>query len=148
MRRSWLNGPINEPSAEKPRMVPYPLPLAPSALVTRTEFRGLRIGLRRFGRTTSAVQGTRKLVARGEVHFGEDLAQVILDGARTDEQAGADLGVGQPLAGQPGDLGLLGGQLTEGRGAALANRLPGGTEFAGCARCKGLHPHFDKHVVS
>src|SRR5580704_7155316 len=128
IRRSWLNGPINEPSAEKPRMAPYPSPLAPLALVTRTEVMGLRTRLRTFDRPTSAVQRTRQLVARGEVHFGEDLAQVILDGACTDEQAGADFGVGQPLAGQPGDLGLLGGQLTEVCGVALPDRLAGGAE--------------------
>ena len=121
-------------------MAPYPSPLAPLALVTRTEVIGLGTRLRRFDRPTSAVQRTRQLVARGEVHFGEDLAQVVLDGACTDEQAGADLGVGQPLAGQPGDLGLLGGQLTEGRRAALPNRLAGGTEFAGCRAAKASIP--------
>jgi hypothetical protein len=39
-----------------------------------------------------------------------DLAQVVLDRARADEQPGGDLGVGQAIPGQPGDLGLLRGE--------------------------------------
>ena len=59
-------------------------------------------------------QGVAELAARGDAELGEDLAQVVLDRAGADEQPGADLRVGQPLAGQPGDLGLLGGQLIAG----------------------------------
>jgi hypothetical protein len=43
-----------------------------------------------------------------------DLAQVVLDRARADERPRADLRVRQPFAGQPRDLGLLGGQLAGG----------------------------------
>ena len=52
-----------------------------------------------------------------DAELGEDLAQVVLDGARADEQPGADLRVGQAVAGQPRDLGLLGGQLCPGGSA-------------------------------
>jgi hypothetical protein len=41
-----------------------------------------------------AGQGAGKLVARGDVEFEEDLAQVVLDGARAYEQPRADPGVG------------------------------------------------------
>jgi hypothetical protein len=47
-----------------------------------------------------------ELAAGADAELGEDLAQVVLHGARADEQPRADLGVGQPLAGQPRDLRL------------------------------------------
>ena len=101
----------------------------------------------RISLSASAVQATRaglvasaaappgqdavELAARGDAELGEDLAQVVLDGVRADEQPGADLRVGQPVAGQPGDLGLLGGQLlVPGGGAALAGGLAGGAQLA------------------
>jgi prefoldin subunit 5 len=40
--------------------------------------------------------------------------RVVFDGARTDEQPGADFRVGVPVAGQPGDLGVLRGRLQGG----------------------------------
>ena len=56
------------------------------------------------------------------------------DGVGADEQLGADLLIGEPVAGQPGDLRLLGRQLAAGAGlvarAALAHLLPGGDQFA------------------
>jgi hypothetical protein len=60
---------------------------------------------------SSRVGGQRlvELAAGGDGELGEDLAQVVLDRARADEQPGADLRVGQTVAGQPRDLRLLGG---------------------------------------
>ncbi len=58
-----------------------------------------------------AGQGPVELAAGADAELGEDLAQVVLDRARADEQPGADLRIGQAIPGQPGDLGLLGGQL-------------------------------------
>jgi hypothetical protein len=49
-----------------------------------------------------------ELTAGADAQLGEDLAQVVLDGVGADEQPGADLRIGQPVAGQPRDLGLLG----------------------------------------
>ena len=46
-----------------------------------------------------------ELAAEGDAELGEDLAQVVLDGVGADEQPGADLGVGQAVAGQQRDLG-------------------------------------------
>src|SRR6266700_8169546 len=70
-------------------------------------------------------QDYMELVAGADVEFGEDLVQVVLDGARAHEQLGGDLGVGQAADGQPGDLGLPGGELGGGIGCALAYALAG-----------------------
>jgi hypothetical protein len=48
-----------------------------------------------------------ELAAGADAELGEDLAQVVLDCVRGDEQPGTDLGVGQAVAGQPRDLGFL-----------------------------------------
>ena len=51
-----------------------------------------------------------ELRAGADAKLGEYLAQVVLNGAGADEQAGTNLRVRQTLSGQPGHLGLLGGQ--------------------------------------
>src|SRR6516165_10017673 len=72
-------------------------------------------------------QCSLELQAGADLELGEDLAQVVLDGARADEQPGADFRVRQPVAGQPRDLGLLRGQLLVlGHGGLLAGGLTGG----------------------
>src|SRR5713101_1814352 len=63
-----------------------------------------------------------ELAAGADAELGEDLAQVVLDRTGADEQPGADLRVRQAVPGQPGHLGLLGGQ----RFAGLAGRRAGG----------------------
>ena len=69
-------------------------------------------------------QHTPELVARLDAEFDEDLFQVVLDGACTEEQPGADLGIRQAVAGQPRDLGLLHGQLIiAGGDAGFGRRL-------------------------
>src|SRR5579859_6334107 len=65
-------------------------------------------------------QGPVELAAGADAELGEDLAQVVLDRAGADEQPGADLRIGQAVPGQPGDLGLPGGQLASGLHGALA----------------------------
>ena len=55
----------------------------------------------------SVGQDTIELAARLDAELGEHFAQVVLDGARADEQADADLRIGQAVAGHPRDLGLL-----------------------------------------
>jgi hypothetical protein len=64
-----------------------------------------------------------ELVARVDVELGEDLVQVVLDGAAADEQPGADLGVRETVAGQERDLGLLSGELVAGLDGAFADAL-------------------------
>src|SRR6266571_2913754 len=76
-------------------------------------------------------QCSLELQAGADLELGEYLAQVVLDGARADEQPGADLRVRQPVAGQPRDLGLLRGQLlVHGHGGPLAGGLTGGPQLA------------------
>jgi hypothetical protein len=48
-----------------------------------------------------------ELPAGADGKLGEHLAQVVLNGAGADEQAGTNLRVRQTLSGQPGDPGLL-----------------------------------------
>jgi hypothetical protein len=56
--------------------------------------------------------------------LGEDLARVVLDPARADEQPGPDLLVRQAVAGQPRNVDLVGGQLASGLDGALAAISP------------------------
>src|SRR5258708_11315964 len=70
-----------------------------------------------------AGQDVVELAAGGDADLGEDLAQVVLDRARADEQPGADLRVGQPLPRQPRDLGLLSGQRVTGLAGPHAGPL-------------------------
>ena len=53
----------------------------------------------RLCRVRPGGQGAVEFGARGDVEFGEYLAQVVGDGGGADEQPGADLGVGQAVAG-------------------------------------------------
>src|SRR6202453_1084400 len=72
-----------------------------------------------------------ELVAGADAELGEDLGQVVLDGMGADKQPGADLGVGQAVAGQPRDLGLLCGQLVAGRGGGARGAPAGGVPPGG-----------------
>ena len=82
-----------------------------------------------------AGQGPVELAAGADAELGEDLAQVVLHRAGADEQPGGDLRIGQAVPGQPGDLGLLGGQLAAGRHGALAGGLPGSRQLAAGPPC-------------
>src|SRR6185312_10606157 len=75
-------------------------------------------------------QDAAEVAARGDAELGEDLAQVVLDSARRQEQPGADFGVREAVAGQPGDLGLLSSQLEHRGDAALAGGLAGDPQLA------------------
>jgi hypothetical protein len=68
-----------------------------------------------FGALLS-VAGARELGAGCDIEFGEDVAQVVFDGAGADEQLCGDLRVGQSRAGELSDLGLLRGELRRGPG--------------------------------
>jgi len=87
------------------------------------------------GRVRVAGQDPVELAAGVDAELGEYLPEVVGDCPRAEEQPGADLGVGQPVPGQPGDLGLLGGQRLTGsggaggQGSALAGGLAGGPEL-------------------
>src|SRR5581483_9156642 len=76
-----------------------------------TRERGQRLGAGWGG----SGEGGAEVAAGGDAQLGEDLAQVPLDGAGGQEELGADLGVGAAVDGEPGDRGLLGGELGPGR---------------------------------
>ena len=67
-----------------------------------------------------------QLRSGGHAELGEHLVQVVLDGARADEQLSADLRVGVPDGGEPRDLRLLCGELVERLDRAFAHRLASG----------------------
>jgi hypothetical protein len=75
-------------------------------------------------------EGSAELAAGSDAELGEDLAEVPLDGAGGQEELGADLGVGAALDGEPGDRGLLRGELGRRRRRALADGLAGGGQLA------------------
>ena len=66
-----------------------------------------------------------ELAAGADAELGEHLAQVVLNGAGADEQAGTNLRVRQTLSGQPRDLGLLGSQRFASRAGRLGGALTG-----------------------
>jgi hypothetical protein len=68
-------------------------------------------------------------------------------GAGGRPQPGADLGVGQAVAGQPGYLGLLGGQLIGGLDGALAGGLAGSRQLAAGPLAERLDAHRRQHVA-
>ena len=67
--------------------------------------------------------------ARADPELGEHLLEVPLDGARTEEELGADLRVRATVASEPSDLLLLGRQLVAGVVAPLADLLAGGQQL-------------------
>jgi hypothetical protein len=60
---------------------------------------------------------------------------------------GADLRIGQAIPGQPGDLGLLGGQLAAGLHGGLAGGLAGGRKLAAGPLGEGPDAHRVQHAV-
>ena len=60
-------------------------------------------GARSCRRPVAAPDGQRlpELAAGGDGELGEDLGQVVLDGARAEEQLGGDFRVGHARPGQP-----------------------------------------------
>src|SRR5204862_5430345 len=73
-----------------------------------------------------------ELSAGADAELAECLVQVVLDGARAQEQLGADLRVRIPLTGEPGDLRFLPSELpgrlvrTLAYGLACGQQLPPG----------------------
>ena len=78
-------------------------------------------------RTTVSVasQDAVEVCAAGDAELGEYLVQVVFDGAGADEQPRADFGVGEPVACELRNLGLLGGELVAGFGCAFASCFAG-----------------------
>jgi hypothetical protein len=70
-----------------------------------------------------------QLPAGADAELGVDLAQVVFDGAGGQEQLRPDLRVRPAVAGQPGDEGLLGGQLDGALDGAPGHGRAGGEQF-------------------
>src|SRR5579859_3184828 len=94
-----------------------------------------------------AGQNAVELATRADAELGEHLAQVVLDRARADKQPGADLRVGQPVPGQPRNLGLLRGQLRGGLDGRLAGDLAGGCQLAPGPLGERTDAHSLQHLV-
>jgi hypothetical protein len=88
-----------------------------------------------------------ELAARADGELGEDLGQVVLNRVGADGQPAADLRVRQPLAGQPRDHGLLGGQLLARLDGAFAGGLAGGLQLAAGSLGERLDAHRVQKVV-
>jgi hypothetical protein len=69
------------------------------------------------------------------------------DGARAEEESGADLGVGEAIAGEPGDLPLLTGELVARVRRALAHLLARRQKLAAGTLGEGLHADRLEHLV-
>src|SRR5262249_32423752 len=84
-----------------------------------------------------------QLGAGGDAQLLEDLAQVVVDRARAQEQLGGDLPVRCALADEAGDLELLGRELVDGGGIAPARGLAACPELATCS----LLPRSGSHAL-
>jgi hypothetical protein len=99
-------------------------------------------------------QGMPEFAARADLELGEHLAEVVLDGARAEEQPGCDLRVGQPVPGEPGYLGLLGGQFVTsvsrvpGTSGQSPSGLPGSAQLAASTVGECVHADGIEHGVS
>src|SRR4051812_17236556 len=88
-----------------------------------------------------------ELAAGAHVELAEDLAQVVLDRARADEELGADLGVGVPVAGHRRDLAFLGREGVARCARSRGHGRAGGEELATAALCERLRPGAGERVV-
>ena len=89
----------------------------------------------------------RELSAGSDPELGEYVVQVPLDGAGAEEEAGADLRVREPVAGELGDLTLLCGQVVTCRDGPLAQLLARCQQLTAGAFGEGIHAHRRELVV-
>jgi hypothetical protein len=73
---------------------------------------------------------------------------VPLDRPGADTELGADLRVREPIAGQPGDLQLLGSEPGDRLLRTLAHPLAGGQQLVACTFREGGGSHAGEHLVS
>jgi hypothetical protein len=86
-----------------------------------------------------------ELVARADFELAEHLVEVIFDAARADEQPGADLRVGEPLAGEPRDLRVLRRETFLASDGPSGDSLTRGRQLALGAAGGSLDPHRREH---
>src|SRR5438132_7186180 len=90
-------------------------------------------------------QGVSEFLAGADVKFREHLAQVVLDGARANEQLGAYLGVRLAICGESSDLRLLRGEGLACLVGSLARGFAGGQQLAPSALGERLGPDATEH---
>ena len=73
---------------------------------------------------------------------------MVLDRARADEQLGADLRVGEPIASEPRYLSLLSRELVACLIRSFARGLSGGCQLPAGALRERLRAHLAQHLVS
>ena len=86
---------------------------------------------RRLCHGEAAGGGAAELVPGADVQLQEDFVQVVLDGSGADEQPRADIGVGEAVPCEPGDLCLLRCEDVAGLVDAPADGPPGGPAARG-----------------
>src|SRR5262245_53782546 len=94
-----------------------------------------------------ASEGVAEPPARANTQLPEHLVQVVLRGARADEELGTDLWVGAPLGREPGDHGFLGGEHVGGVDGAFAYGLAGGQQLGAGPLGERMGPDTAQHVV-
>jgi len=68
--------------------------------------------------------------SRDDLELGEHLSQVVVDRAGAEEQLGSDVGVGEPVGGEAGDVEFLGCELVSRGGVAFAGAFAAGAQLA------------------
>src|SRR3954452_1362462 len=96
----------------------------------------------------AACECVRELVAGVYAQLVVHLPQVVRDGARADEEPGADLGVRQAVGGEPRDLCFLRGQVVARLDAPLAGVLRGRVELDAGALREVLSPDCAEQALS
>src|SRR4051812_34171081 len=102
---------------------------------------------RRSERGGPDAQRFGELSSRAEAELGEDLAEVILHGARADEQPDADLGVRLTVGGEARDLRLLRSQRVTGLARQPTHAPSGGEELAPGTLGEGLRADAREQLV-
>src|SRR3954447_26426702 len=130
---------VSPPGARRsPRATPWGRFAGPAL---RRRQMGAAAASRGIGLRARAARGVAQIVARPDPELREHLAQVPLDGARTDEELGADLGIRPPIGGEARDLSLLRGELVTCLDAPLAHRLAGSRQLSPSALGEAVHSH-------
>src|SRR5580692_482462 len=92
-------------------------------------------------------QLVRQLGSGPDAELPEDLAEVVVDGACTEEQLLGNLAVGRAASGEAGNAGFLGGEVPFGVRRPLSGAFASGTQFAAGLLGEYARAHGAEHVV-
>ena len=93
------------------------------------------------------LQRSGKFPAGADVELGEHFREVVFDSPGAEEELRGDLGIRVALAGEPGDVALLGSEHDRGLGGAFADRLASRGELAARPLGEGFRPHLRERLV-